>query len=450
MHTNCKWLSLIWYLSRMCCSTSEAHFSNGALKINGDGPLRFVHSANPSYEKGPNSLPKVLSRANDALVTDPIFRDLIRDHIRLGLGPNHRMKAASVDLQQWWLIGNKGVHPRRRGGWYRSPLHRKPIPKRPYKAFHSFNNASATIFRSYNRFHTSSTTATTTSRRSLTSLRVRPLRRICTKHCLNGGWCTRAPEDFYVRTCFCLIGFHGEFCQFRNNNNNKKKKDGCDPRFGCGPHAICVKGVGPLRCHCAEGYVMSKNGCVVARTNCESNHCQNGGTCVFSSSSAGVTCLCKSGFTGYICEVVKNSPPIMAGNGRNWRLMLCLAVPIAVIILAQPIGLLFVRCNRARKRLYRQSNTSLKSSDDELPAQLTTADSYFSPVKWLRTCCRLPSTTSGGGGEGEQFLVLQSLLQDSLDESFDTERVLQNEQQSQKEDSHHEDVQDKNRLVLNV
>ena len=75
----------------------------------------------------------------------------------------------------------------------------------------------------------------------------------CKKPCQNGGVCQITINTTATERCFCLIGFHGEYCEFQ---------DDCNRPPGCGSFSLCVNEGGHLRCRCKEGYVLSGTECI--------------------------------------------------------------------------------------------------------------------------------------------------------------------------------------------
>ncbi|KAL3068171.1 hypothetical protein niasHS_015774 [Heterodera schachtii] len=155
---------------------------------------------------------------------------------------------------------------------------------------------------------------------------------VCAKNpCLNGGTC----EDLWnAMRCQCAPGFEGEHCEVN--------RDECESQDGhaiCAPNGKCVDLPNGFRCACAAGFSGPKcthaeelcraetckngakchtlNGTAVcecgpkligawcqleAGTKCSEEPCQNGGRC-FQSEHGQISCRCKPGFTGPLCEL---------------------------------------------------------------------------------------------------------------------------------------------------
>ncbi|XP_067671780.1 uncharacterized protein [Haliotis asinina] len=123
--------------------------------------------------------------------------------------------------------------------------------------------------------------------------------------CYNGGSCQTVGTSF---NCSCPVGFEGSQCE--------TNVDDCLPQT-CGEAGVCIDGVNSTMCHCLAGY--SGTSCLnVDVKACESNPCQNGGTCQALNDYWRI-CMCPPTFTGDSCgmPVVKdfcNSSPCLNGG----------------------------------------------------------------------------------------------------------------------------------------
>ncbi|XP_053380812.1 uncharacterized protein LOC123562034 [Mercenaria mercenaria] len=105
-------------------------------------------------------------------------------------------------------------------------------------------------------------------------------------NCLNGGQCEEQENGF---TCLCTKDFEGEFCE--------QKKTGCDSEL-CSNNGVCVySNETNTLCICNTSY--TGNDCSV-ELHCDENLCSNHGYCF--QSNNGITCQCRPGFTGEVCE----------------------------------------------------------------------------------------------------------------------------------------------------
>eukprot|EP00075_Anas_platyrhynchos_P021732 XP_027310985.1 LOW QUALITY PROTEIN: protein eyes shut homolog [Anas platyrhynchos] len=118
--------------------------------------------------------------------------------------------------------------------------------------------------------------------------------RLLSINCLNEGLCLNIIGGF---TCLCAPGWTGKFCQFAEN--------ACliYPSI-CSDGATCIDmsqlGEQPVfQCLCPRG--STGEFCKVQIDNCNSNSCENGGTCVDYEDH--FRCTCPIGFEGERCEL---------------------------------------------------------------------------------------------------------------------------------------------------
>jgi hypothetical protein len=121
--------------------------------------------------------------------------------------------------------------------------------------------------------------------------------------CKNGATCTGSYEEDIIYTCQCSTGWNGKNCT------------NCDSN-ACLNGGTCIESTGT--CSCKDGFTgtncQNSNFLFVflmdffiglkflivniANLNCQTNKCLNNGTCI---ESTGL-CTCKNGFIGLICE----------------------------------------------------------------------------------------------------------------------------------------------------
>ncbi|CAI9734458.1 protein jagged-1b-like isoform X3 [Octopus vulgaris] len=149
--------------------------------------------------------------------------------------------------------------------------------------------------------------------------------------CRSGSTCYDMRGDFY---CHCQPGFEGKTCEKKKKicpNGSCEVIDQCTITVPsnrtsgevrsissniCGKHGICRSQAGSrFVCECQSGY----QGTYCHETSwhsCDSNPCQNGGTCVNSGDS--FTCFCKEGFEGNVCEQnINDCYPFPCYNGAQ-------------------------------------------------------------------------------------------------------------------------------------
>ncbi|XP_066271840.1 uncharacterized protein [Branchiostoma lanceolatum] len=114
--------------------------------------------------------------------------------------------------------------------------------------------------------------------------------------CQNSVGCCEAPEGGWY--CACMLGYEEPDCSYLNN-------DPCNSASGENP---CMNGgdcyfdsySNQASCHCQPGFTGPM--CEFsAPTDCNSDECQNGGTCTMESYGY-AWCACPEGFSGPVCE----------------------------------------------------------------------------------------------------------------------------------------------------
>ncbi|XP_074046826.1 sushi, nidogen and EGF-like domain-containing protein 1 isoform X4 [Macrotis lagotis] len=123
--------------------------------------------------------------------------------------------------------------------------------------------------------------------------------------CLNGGKCiddciTGNPSY----TCSCLAGFTGKKCHLDVNECDS------DP---CQNGGTCTHGINSFSCQCLPGFKGPT--CGTVESPCDAKDCQNGGECQARNGTA--ECMCQPGYTGESCEININecdSDPCMNGG----------------------------------------------------------------------------------------------------------------------------------------
>ena len=129
----------------------------------------------------------------------------------------------------------------------------------------------------------------------------------CPSGCSGRGTCA------FDGTCHCLDGYGGEACELVLETPN------CPSN--CSGHGVCENG-GPggaahCRCRSQLQYSWGGPGCesIALPTGCPLG-CSGRGTCLIDPSSPAVgRCLCKEGFGGVGCEVIKPCPHNCRGRG---------------------------------------------------------------------------------------------------------------------------------------
>ncbi|XP_071965386.1 uncharacterized protein [Antedon mediterranea] len=110
--------------------------------------------------------------------------------------------------------------------------------------------------------------------------------------CLNGGACTQLP-DIYL--CSCLSGYTGTHCE------EEVVVSPCSSS-PCLNGGTCHQSSTSYFCSCPTAY--SGTRCEVGDPCQLDNFCQNGGTCLQTSSSSSLfICQCPSGTSGSLCEL---------------------------------------------------------------------------------------------------------------------------------------------------
>ncbi|KAG8445395.1 hypothetical protein GDO86_010251 [Hymenochirus boettgeri] len=117
--------------------------------------------------------------------------------------------------------------------------------------------------------------------------------------CKNGGSCQKLP-GLYL--CICPDGFTGDHCD--------TELDGCDSS-PCQNGGVCENLAGSYLCVCPRGFFGYH--CETASDMCILNPCGSRGACT-SSVDGAVSCTCKTGYTGTICEK-ELSPPLSLSLG---------------------------------------------------------------------------------------------------------------------------------------
>ncbi|XP_036385762.1 protein crumbs homolog 2a [Megalops cyprinoides] len=177
----------------------------------------------------------------------------------------------------------------------------------------------------------------------------------CQDHaCENGGTCIDGVNSY---TCLCPPDFSGPLCQWQY------------PPLTCEEDVQCVYGVcndGPwgANCTCTPGYGGDR--CEAEADECESNPCQNGGTCLDRFNK--FLCLCAPGFFGPNCETSKQQQR----DGVSW---LMVAIPLGCCFLLLVVIGLSVMVMTARKK--RQSEGTYSPSQQEVAGARLEMDSML-------------------------------------------------------------------------
>ncbi|XP_045150472.1 sushi, nidogen and EGF-like domain-containing protein 1 [Echinops telfairi] len=108
--------------------------------------------------------------------------------------------------------------------------------------------------------------------------------------CLNGGKCIDdcVPGDPSY-TCSCLSGFTGRHCQL--------DVDECESQ-PCQNGGTCTQGANSFSCQCPASFRGPT--CETAQSPCDAHACQNGGQCQVEGGAA--LCMCQARYTGPVCE----------------------------------------------------------------------------------------------------------------------------------------------------
>ncbi|EEZ98818.2 protein crumbs [Tribolium castaneum] len=121
------------------------------------------------------------------------------------------------------------------------------------------------------------------------------------QQCLNEGQCINTPDGF---KCICPDGFAGERCEAG------ERQISCDGTK-CPPYADCVKAGNNFGCICKPEYPGNYPNCSIPNI-CANNPCKNQGICT--SWNGYFNCSCSPGFTGQLCEIPVDSQPNCNSN----------------------------------------------------------------------------------------------------------------------------------------
>jgi len=121
---------------------------------------------------------------------------------------------------------------------------------------------------------------------------------------MNGARCITDITSGYNYKCVCAGGYSDKNCTTAPASGSGGATPSC--ASGCSGHGICYQ---TNTCVCYAGYYGVAD--CAASTSCNSNPCQNGGTCKYSifSSVDEYTCTCASGYDGTNCQ--NAIPPCM-------------------------------------------------------------------------------------------------------------------------------------------
>jgi len=118
--------------------------------------------------------------------------------------------------------------------------------------------------------------------------------------CLNGGRCISDIGQPNNYICVCPSTVYGVNCQTPIPSGGGVTPATC--ASGCPFGGYCYA---TNLCSCPYGYVGGST-CTL-NTACNSNPCQNGGTCNYPLNSASYQCLCASGYSGLSCQTATPS-----------------------------------------------------------------------------------------------------------------------------------------------
>ncbi|XP_046900495.1 protein crumbs homolog 2a [Hypomesus transpacificus] len=121
--------------------------------------------------------------------------------------------------------------------------------------------------------------------------------------CQHGGTCLEGVNEY---TCLCWPGYMGENCEIDIDEcaevpceNEGECFERSDPSHWETDWEFNFAEASGYICQCQPGF--AGENCTVNIDECESDPCQNGGTCEDQVNE--YTCMCADGFTGEICEV---------------------------------------------------------------------------------------------------------------------------------------------------
>uniref|UniRef100_A0A667WCJ3 EGF-like domain-containing protein n=1 Tax=Myripristis murdjan TaxID=586833 RepID=A0A667WCJ3_9TELE len=112
--------------------------------------------------------------------------------------------------------------------------------------------------------------------------------------CKNGANCTDCVNSY---TCSCPPGFSGINCEINTNDCTESS---------CFNGGTCVDGINAFTCLCLPGFTGSY--CQHDINECDSKPCINGGTCLDSYGT--YKCTCPHGYTGVNCQVCERDRQI--------------------------------------------------------------------------------------------------------------------------------------------
>lgn len=154
--------------------------------------------------------------------------------------------------------------------------------------------------------------------------------------CKNGALCTQN-YTAQTYTCHCTSGFKGENC------SEDKNECTVNP---CLHDGTCHNTFGSFECKCDSQKFMGKYCHIENPCSAEKNPCMNSANCTYtiSENHSYANCSCPDGWQGPIC-----AEKMRAGPDFN-NLYLYIGIPLALLILAMIIGIVFFVLSARKKR----------------------------------------------------------------------------------------------------